>query len=448
MERRTHEGHMDWEYQNQGPFDPTSPFTHAARSGTLHNGFSSPVKSNAFSNPNLPATPIRFQAASRNPMFPSQQAQIAPPFMNPAFTTPRKSYDDPPSGIEDSPAPTETSELPDDSPDADRFSDITMGGTINPAKIDKTVRYKSRQSARRHMPGKGEIMPARSRQPLYRWRKHHERGIGNNLHMEEHEMSEDDSDSPLYSTHGRSASRGITRQARAPTGFFGSLLHTVDQYPNLPDVLHKWIWFVVCSFTGGTACFVVWGVLNTVRTDIMTANEAARAVTTGQMAACQKQWIANDCSTAQAPKLIELCDEWFGCMTQSTDVVYSRVFLVELSKLANDVFSEWSMRTALAVVLILLIWILARWATGHTPSARIVPTNQTTAPDAMPVLSRVPVETPRRRQFFINVDEDTDTDLSPPVFAQRQLLPGRTSPSKRERSRSPVKYSRRCDVVP
>lgn len=34
MDRRTFEGPMDWEYQDSGPFDPTSPFTHAAKSNS------------------------------------------------------------------------------------------------------------------------------------------------------------------------------------------------------------------------------------------------------------------------------------------------------------------------------------------------------------------------------------------------------------------------------
>jgi hypothetical protein len=34
MDRRTYEGPMDWEYQNSGPLDPTSPFAHAAKSNS------------------------------------------------------------------------------------------------------------------------------------------------------------------------------------------------------------------------------------------------------------------------------------------------------------------------------------------------------------------------------------------------------------------------------
>lgn len=299
---------------------------------------------------NLPTTPTRFQSPSRNSIFSSQQAPAAPPFMNPAFTTPRKPYDDPPSGIEDSPVPTEASDFPDDSPDVDRFGDIHMGGTITAAKIDKSSRYRGRQSARKHMPGKGEIMPPRGIQSLYRRRRHNERGVSNYVHTADHDVSEDDSDSLLYSSRGRNGSRNYKTQAETPPGLLSSFLHTMDQYPDLPDVLHKWIWFVVCSFTAVTACYVVWGVMNTIKTDIVTANEAARAFTMGKMAACQKQYIANDCISTQAPKLLELCEEWYECMSQSTDVVYSRVFLVEISKLANDVFGEWSMRTAVRAI--------------------------------------------------------------------------------------------------
>lgn len=266
--------------------------------------------------------------------------------MNPSFTTPRKPYDDPPSGIEDSPVPTEPSDFPDDSPDVDRFGDINLGSTITPAKIDKASRYKGRQSARKHVPGKGEIMPPRGLQSLYRRRKHHDRALNNHAHLTDPDMSEDESDSALYSSHGRNPSRNGKTRTEPPGGLIASFLHAMNEHPNLPDVLHKWIWFVVCSFTGGTACYMAWGILNTIRGDILTANDAARAVMLAKKDACQKQYISNQCTTATAPKLIELCDEWYACIEQSTDVVYSRVFLVEISKLANDVFGVWSMRTA------------------------------------------------------------------------------------------------------
>lgn len=40
MNPRTYESHMDWEYQGQGPCDPSSPFTHAASKATT-SGFGS-----------------------------------------------------------------------------------------------------------------------------------------------------------------------------------------------------------------------------------------------------------------------------------------------------------------------------------------------------------------------------------------------------------------------
>lgn len=280
--------------------------------------------------------------------------------MNPSFTTPRKPYDDPPSGIEDSPALTEPSDFPDDSPDVDRFGDINMGGTINPAKIDKASRYKGRHSTRKHMPGKGEIMAPRAVHSSHRRRKLYDKGFSSYAQIAEDYTSEDDSDSHMYSSRGRKTSRNSKSQPEYPPGLVGSFLHTMDEHPNLPDVLHKWIWFVIGSFTGGTACYMAWVVLNTIRTDILTANQAARAITTGKIAACQREWLANQCDSAKAPKLLELCHEWFECMSQSTDVVYSRVFLVELSKLANDVFGVWSMRTAVCGDLCgrpLIVWI-------------------------------------------------------------------------------------------
>src|SRR5438046_1624665 len=85
-------------------------------------------------------------------------APTAPPFRNPAFTTPRKPFDElvlsEASGPESSPVMTDTSEIPNDTPDLS-MGEINLG-TITASKIDKALRYgKAAHQSRRNAPGRG-----------------------------------------------------------------------------------------------------------------------------------------------------------------------------------------------------------------------------------------------------------------------------------------------------
>ncbi|CRK12298.1 hypothetical protein BN1723_009674 [Verticillium longisporum] len=122
MDRRTYESPMEWEYQDQrGPLDATSPFSHVAKSQATRIDFSSPSKfsssrPNPFaSSPSKPLPPLP-QTSLFSPRI--QHSSTAPPFRNPAFTTPRKPFDETLfSEAESSPALTEASDLPNDTPD-------------------------------------------------------------------------------------------------------------------------------------------------------------------------------------------------------------------------------------------------------------------------------------------------------------------------------------------
>lgn len=87
-------------------------------------------------------------------------------------------------------------------------------------------------------------------------------------------------------------------------------------------------------------------------------------------------------------------------------------------------------------------------ATMPAPSARSDvpkgPPGEHVRPSSAGDIMWIPVQTPRRRNHRI-IDEETDTDGTPPS-SQKMLPPftpsGRRSPSKRERSISPIKYAR------
>ncbi|KAF4119451.1 Di-sulfide bridge nucleocytoplasmic transport domain [Geosmithia morbida] len=458
MDRRTYEGPMDWEYQNKGPIDPTSPFAQAAQNRGLRNGFASPSK----------PTPSIFASPTKNPqhrtLFSSQQTSSlskpsAPPFRNPAFTTPRKPFDQvvmsETSDMEDSPARTEASDFANDTPEADRMGDVSMSGTVTPAKIDKIFRYsKAASSNRRHMPGKGEIRPHRDYglSELTRRKKRygHERDLYHGRQQSQDSDMELDDDMD-YNGRRRRNDRAPKRQG----GLVGSMFHMMEEHNTAPENLYRWIQLGINGFMGGLFCVVVISVVHTIRSDIRAVNEAARQEIRVKMAACQDEYMANHCATTNAPAFKKMCSEWYDCMMQDPEsIVRVRATMTEVANIMNDFFGNLNLKAWGAVLAFLVIttfannlMIGAKSAPAPGPVAR--PTISSSGshlehPSSRGDVMWIPVQTPKMRSRRF-IDDDTDTDSTPPNM--HKMLPpytpsGKRSPSKRERSLSPIKYGR------
>ncbi|RSL86107.1 hypothetical protein CDV31_016446 [Fusarium ambrosium] len=462
MDRRTFEGPMDWEYQDSGPFDPTSPFTHAAKSNS-QNVFASPSKSsrpNPFANLGTPTKAQPPQTSFFTPQLPSKAA--APPFRNPAFTTPRRPFEDlalsEASGAEDSPAQTEVSDYPNDTPEADRMSDVTMSGVSSPSKVDKSFRYgKSPFATKKHTSGRGEIRPTRdlSMTDIMRKRKRHnlDKDVSS-IVRSRWEESEADSDDSVAPKQHRSRSKRKAKES--PKGFLGRLFHMLDEHPNAPDNLYRWIKLLVNFFLVSACVYIGWSVVDTVRTDIFNANEFARLEITGKIAECTKEFTMNGCEKKDRPPALDpMCDAWKTCMEQNPgSIMRVKVTAKQIAEIINE-FSETMNLKAWGFFLAVLIFttlannfvfgghtskppapVQSQPATIHDPS---IP------PEGGPGFMWIPVQTPRMQRHRM-LDEGTDTDNSPPkmkpILAAPYTPSGRRSPSKGDRSRSPVKYNR------
>ncbi|KAJ3526004.1 hypothetical protein NM208_g11395 [Fusarium decemcellulare] len=464
MDRRTFEGPMDWEYQDSGPFDPTSPFTHAAKSNS-QNVFGSPSKSaSSRPNPFNVGTPTKSQPPQSSfftPQLPSKAA--APPFRNPAFTTPRRPFDDlalsEASGAEDSPAQTEASDFPNDTPEADRMSDVNMGGLLSPSKVDKSYRYaKSPFSTKKHTSGRGEIRANRdlSVSDFIRKRKRHnlDKDVGS---MTRHrwEDSESESDDSLAPQQQRS--RGKKKTKAPPKGVVGSLFHMLDQHPNAPDNLYRWVQLMVNFFLVGVFVYIGWSIVDTIKTDIHSANEAARLQILGQITECQNEYTRNECAKGDRPRLKEFCDEWHACMMRDPEAIMRvKVTAKHVAEIINE-FSEamnlkaWGFFFAVLIFCAfannLVLGGYANKAAAPPPSQPSAPVHDPAIPpESGPGYMWIPVQTPRMQRHRM-LDEGTDTDSSPPKMRSLLAAPpytpsGRRSPSKGERSRSPVKLNR------
>lgn len=330
--------------------------------------FSSPLKPSTQSNPfSAFGTPSKPPTRS---FFTPQLAPrvVAPPFRNPAFTTPRK-LDDPAlsdvsfseasfySLSEDSPAPTEVSAFPNDTPESDRMSDATVGNNTTPTKIDKASRY-NRGSPRKYASGRGEIRPLREspRKELQvlRKRKRHnfDRDVSSVVRHLPRDWEGDGSDSDMSMASYRGVSPGKMapqppsssqqHKQKAPTppngeGWFVSALGTMDRYPGAPDHIYRWLQLGLNCFMIGIVMFFGWSVVEAVRSDIRNANEMARMEIMSRISECQNHYTSNECIKRDRPALRALCDEWYDCMTQDSDAIMRvRVTIKQVAEVINE----------------------------------------------------------------------------------------------------------------
>jgi hypothetical protein len=296
---------------------------------------------------------------------------VAPPFRNPAFTTPRKLDDVSLSDVsftsfaEDSPAQTEVSAFPNDTPESEHMSDvtvgdvtvgdITVGSNTTPTKIDKASRY-NRGSPRKFAPGRGEIRPLREspRKDLQvlRKRKRHnyDRDVSSVMRHLPRDWEGDASDSDMSLASYRDASPGKNapppssqqhqKQARTPPnreGWFVSALGTMDRYPGAPDHIYSWLQLGLNCFIIGIVMFFGWSVVEAVRSDIRNANEMARMEIMSRISECQNHYTSNECTKRDRPALRALCDEWYDCMTQDSDAIMRvRVTIKQVAEVINE----------------------------------------------------------------------------------------------------------------
>ncbi|KAK0390573.1 hypothetical protein NLU13_0077 [Sarocladium strictum] len=465
MERRTYEGHMDWEWQNGGAKDPTSPFAQASRPNQP-SIFSSPAKASSRPNPFLQQSPKRPSSPTKPlPALPVASSfaphisakTTASPFRNPAFTTPRKPFDEQVfSEQEDSPALTEASDLPNDTPEADRMSDIVMSGSITPTKIDKSSRYgRSGLASKKHTPGRGEIRSHRELAGGDMVRKRKRANLDRDVSSVSRRIHQDWEDSDVDSDASYMARPSRGKKQSKPKGLVGSMLHMLDEHPNAPDNLYRWIQLLVNFFIVFIFVYIGWAVVDTVRSDIRTANEAARQELMSKMTECQTQYTMNECSKKDRPALRVMCDEWYECMIQNPEAIMRvKVTAKQIAEIINE-FSEtmnlkaWGFFFAILIVcafannLTLGRHSMAKGAGPAPAQSSAAVHDPSVPPEAVPGFMWVPVQTPRmQRHGLLEEADGTDTDASPP---RMKMLPpytpsGRRSPSKTERARSPVKY--------
>ncbi|KAH8648571.1 Di-sulfide bridge nucleocytoplasmic transport domain-containing protein [Xylariales sp. PMI_506] len=459
MDRRTFESPMDWEYQTQGPMDPTSPFVTAQKNNifaqTRGGAFGSRPQGNIFggsaSTTNSPQKP----AAQGPSMF--HRVNTAPAFRNPAFTTPRKPFDmdvmSEASAAEDSPAPTDISEGGPDTPDdhARNFGQMTL----TPARSRTTSAILKRS------PGKGEI-PRGSMATFgnrdkvrKRKRKHDDKDIsGFRLpykQLEEWDDSEgNDSDDSTYQPNEHHRPPKATRKSK---GWFSGFLSAIQKNPAAPILLGYWIQLMFNLIIVGVVLWILWIIMAGFRDDFWAAREELRNAVVTEMSECAKHYTTNRCSPVEQrlPAMVAMCEEWEACMNQNPD----RVRRVQLGaknivEIINSIFETMHWKT-LAVFFLLFAMLCFSGASlfksspaAFAPMATHPHQPQTSQPalhHSQYMYGQVPQTPSTRFHGLLQNDETPDTDASPadykalPPPLPYQTPSSRRSPSKGERDR-------------
>ncbi|KAL1840124.1 hypothetical protein VTJ49DRAFT_780 [Mycothermus thermophilus] len=440
MERRTCEGPMDWEYQSQPPMDQSSPFVKFSQKPSM---FSSPLKPrstnpNPFAFENTPKlSPAKPQDQPRPPFTSSFKPELhnkptGPAFRNPAFTTPQRRVDDPFSEYESSPAMTDNSPMPADTPEPERDDADVSRLTMTPSPGKTTLLGKT--LLRSHAAGRGEIL----------------RG-----NRDKHGSDESDSD-------WEEDASSKTKKKRKAQGWFSSFLAAVSDHPNAPVILSKWLQLVVNMVLLGIALFGIISVLRQVRADMFNESERAKADIINKMSICAENFRKNGCSprSSRPPALDGPCNEWEACMNQDASaVMQAQLSARSLANILNEFVGVLSFKTWGFILSIFLGAVIAsnvgfnslRNSAIPQPEKPAAPLHSAPAMPMAPMLGPAAAhnpnqayiwaplsQTPRhvRKAYFPN--DVTDSEASPDMkmIMPPQTPSGRRSPSKGDRGRN------------
>ncbi|KXJ89507.1 Di-sulfide bridge nucleocytoplasmic transport domain-domain-containing protein [Microdochium bolleyi] len=475
--RRTFESPMDWEYQDSGPMDPSSPFARSAKQSQQkqknsfassnfntfgHNrpGQAPSIFQRTNSTPSKPLPPTPGPPAATNSVpsfFPGgsfSRTTTAPPFRNPAFTTPRKAFDadvlSEVSGAEDSPAATDASDFPE-TPDRDVDDFGRM--TVTPASMAH------HRSPYKKTSGKGEIAIFASRDKVRKRRRNNgDKDIsGYRLpyrYGEEQDGTDYDSDD---STAGRPSSSASTAAAKKGKGFFGHLFSMIQKHPHVPQILGFWLTFVFHLVVLGITFSIMWMVWSGLREDFFAARRAARDAVVNEMDKCRADYMENKCAPKEQrlPAMFQLCEQWFECFSQDPNRIKNiQIGAKGIVEILNEIVDAMHWKTMIAFIALAGMFFfsgrsLINNTTGYANFAAPVPPPRPYAshPASMghPMVmspqgiawEQIP-QTPRHlhSRHLLNNDETPETDASPSPY---KALPAPQTPSTR---RSPVKGDR------
>lgn len=419
-------------------------------------------------------SPSKSQQPPLSSMFrPSlQNRPQAPAFRNPAFTTPQRRFDEAASemsGAETSPALTDASDAPTETPEPDSrddFRNMTItpatrrnifgGGALSPSKSV-------------HASGRGELprtRDARQRDKIRKRRRQFgDRDVGSVRPRLNHESGESDSDweEPDGDSWqgGPGKAGGGRRGRRGSPGWFSSFLTTIHDHPNAPVIMSWWIQCGVNLFFAlmGVALFAAMGSM--IVSDFRYAAGEARSRLLAEMEACTHEYTKNRCAPKadRLPALAVVCDEWESCMNQDPEKIKSlAISSKQMAVTINEFFNVLSFKAWGFILSLVIVFLLAnnlglskfRQSMSSGVSGASAPAPSQPASSGPPQHLFPPSQDPKqafiwapvtpknlRRGIFLNDTPETDDS---PQSEVKAIMPagtpsGRRNPSKGDRDR-------------
>jgi hypothetical protein len=286
-----------------------------------------------------------------------------------------------------------------------------------------------------------------------------------------------------------SSSQQHQQQQHGPKreSWFVSALGTMDRYPGAPDHIYQWLQLGLNCFIIGVVLFFGWSVVDAVRSDIRNANEMARMEIMSRISECQNHYISNGCTKNDRPALIELCAEWYDCMTQDSDAIMRvKVTIKQVADVINEFADAMNLKAWVSMnqsqvnttyslanllhqllfgaiaIFVIFANIMIGWGRSKSQPGPAHPPAYSHGPvmgsDITPAQFRQRFETPGthfetpgthfptpRSQRYAFIEEDADFDMSTP----KALGPGfgytpvgRRSPVKGDWAASSMTYHR------
>lgn len=299
---------MDFQYDNNGPIDPSSPFlryTLNQQKKKMHSQFNSPQKS-LF--PSFKPTRDSSVFSKRPP----KTTTASTSYRAPSFTTPRKDFDIDVDFSSADPSPAQQAEH--DSPDVKPLPALPVELKPRSNKRNSLFNFYGKWAP---SSGKGEIKRMAPSEALT-GRVYKKRRQGDTF---ERRLAR-----ARRESEGSDGEPPTPQQRRRPhveeVGWMTGLFTFIHKYPDAPAILTKYLQvFFNGAILFGTL-FVIWSFWSTIKADVDRASEIAVQDVLAEMAQCAKNYVENRCEPdKRLPALETVCTNWELCMNRDANAV-------------------------------------------------------------------------------------------------------------------------------
>lgn len=309
MAFRGNESPMDFQYDNNGPLDPSSPFSQYTlnqQKKRTHSQSNSPKKSFF---PSF-VKPARDSSVFSKP--PPTTAVKSPTYRTTSFTTPRKPFDIDIDFSSADPSPAQQTEH--DSPDTKPLPAVPIEFKSRPNKRNSLFNFYGKWAP---SSGKGEIKKTAPSEALTR-KVHKKRRqgdtFGRRLARARRESEGSDEEPPTP--------QRVRRPHVEEVGWMTGLFTFIHKYPDAPAILTKYLQVFFNSAILFGTLYVIWSFWSTIKADVDKASESAIQDVLAEMAQCAKNYVENRCEPdKRLPALETVCTNWELCMNRDANAV-------------------------------------------------------------------------------------------------------------------------------